>query len=67
MYEFLIQDEHGSILYVTEDKYHAKQIAAVMQMKLNKPIFVDCVPATLLDYMPIGLSDSIPEQRIDPY
>ena len=67
MYEWLIQDEHGSIVYVADDKYHAKQIADVMQMKTGKPYFVDCMLATLCDHIPLGLADSIPEQRVDPY
>lgn len=67
MYEFLIQDEHGNIVYVADDKYHAKQIADVMQMRTGKPYFVDCVLATLCDYTPLSLAESIPEQRLDPY
>jgi len=67
MYEYLIQDEHGSIVYVADDKYHAKQIADVMTMKTGKPHFVDCVLATLNDYMPLERTQTPPDQRSDPY
>lgn len=67
MYEYLIQDEHGSIVYVADDKYHAKQIADVMQMKTGKPYFVDCVLATLCDYTPLERTQSIPEQFVPDY
>jgi len=68
MYEYLIQDEHGKIVYVTEDRIHAKLLADVMQDKTGRPYFVDCMLATLCDHIPLPKSpESIPEQRLDPY
>ena len=67
MYEYLIQDEHGSIVYVTEDRIHAKLLADIMQDKTGKPYFVDCMLATLCDHIPLGRTESTPEQRLDPY
>lgn len=67
MYEYLIQDEHGSIVYVTEDRIHAKLLADIMQDKTGKPHFVDCMLATLCDHIPLERTQSIPEQQLDPY
>ena len=67
MYEYLIQDEHGSIVYVTEDRIHAKLLADIMQDKTGKPYFVDCVLATLCDYTPLTRTQSIPEQFVPDY
>ena len=66
MYEYLVQDEYGHIVYVADNKYHAKQIADVMQMKTGNPHFVDCVLATLCDYTPVNPFPAIPEQRLNP-
>ena len=67
MYEYLIQDEHGSIIYVADDKYHAKQIADVMTMKTGKLHFVDCVLATLCDHIPLTRTQSTPDQFVPDY
>ena len=67
MYQYLIIDEAGGIVYVADDKYHAKQIADVMQMKTGKPYFVDCVLATLCDYTPLTRTELIPEQFVPDY
>mgnify|MGYP003349570215 CR=1 FL=1 len=70
MYEYLIQDETGHIVYVADNKYHAKQLADVLQMRTGKPHFVDCMLAStndLCDYTPLTATQSIPEQRSSPY
>lgn len=66
MYEYLIMDEHGSIVYVTEDKIHAKLLADVMQDKTGKPYFVDCMLASLCDHVPLPSSINVPDQQLNP-
>ena len=71
MYEYLIQDEHGSIVYVDQDKHHAKTVADEMQRRTGKPYFVDCMLSSitgLCDHIPLPKrAESIPEQRLDPH
>ena len=68
MYEYLIQDEHGKIVFITEDRHHAKAVAEVLQDRHNKPYFVDCMLANtngLCDYMPISTVRDVPDRRED--
>ena len=71
MYQYLIIDEHGGIVYATEDRIHAKLLADVMQNKTGKPHFVDCMLTSVIglcDHIPLPKSaESIPQQRLDPY
>ncbi len=69
MYQYLIIDEAGSIVYAGEDKHHTKQLADVLSMRTGKPHFVDCMLTSV-----IGLCDHVslpkpidpPDQQLNP-
>ena len=68
MYQYIILDDTGSVVYADTDKHHTKQLADVLSMRTGKPHFVDCMLTTLCDHIPLPKSaESIPEQRLDPY
>lgn len=67
-YEYLIIDEAGGVVFVTEDKHHAKAVAEVMQQKSGKPYFVDIMLAGingLCDHQPLPKTTDVPDRR-DP-
>ena len=66
MYEYIIMDEHGSIVYADTDKHHTKAVADVMQQRTGRPYFVDCMLATLCDHTPINTIQNVPDQPINP-
>ena len=71
MYQYLIIDEAGAVVYADTDKHHTKQLADVLSMKTGKPHFVDCMLTSVIglcDHIPLPKSaESIPDQRSDPY
>ena len=69
MYEYLIQDETGHIVYVADNKYHAKQLADVLQMRTGKPHFVDCMLTSVIglcDHVSLPKAIDPPEQQLNP-
>lgn len=70
MYQYLIIDEAGGIVYADEDKHHTKALADELQRRTGKPFFVDCMLASvagLCDHIPLERTQSTPDQRSDPY
>ena len=66
MYQYLIIDEAGGIVYADTDKHHTKQLADVLSMRTGRPHFVDCILATLCAHIPVNTLPAIPEQRLNP-
>lgn len=70
MYQYMIINEAGSIIYADEDKHHVKALADEMQRRTGKTYFVDCMLSSVLglcDHVPLERTQSTPEQRLDPY
>lgn len=69
MYQYLILDEAGTVVYAGEDKHHTKQLADVLSMRTGKPHFVDCMLATtngLCDYTPLPSPVNVPDRKDEP-
>ena len=69
MYQYLILDEHGSVVYADTDRYHTKQLADVLSMRTGKPHFVDCMltsASNLCDYVSLPKSTDVPDRKDEP-
>ena len=69
MYQYLIIDEAGAIVYADTDKHHTKQLADVLSMRTGKPHFVDCMLTSVIglcDHVPLPKTIDPPEQQLNP-
>lgn len=51
MYQYIILDDTGSVVYADTDKHHTKQLADVLSMRTGKPHFVDCICGLYADHL----------------
>jgi hypothetical protein len=69
MYQYLIIDEAGSIVYAGEDKHHTKQLADVLSMRTGKPHFVDCMLTSVIglcDHVSLPKTIDVPDRKDEP-
>ena len=69
MYQYLIIDDKGGIVYADTDKHHTKQLADVLSMRTGKPHFVDCMLTSVIglcDHVPLPKTIDVPDQQLNP-
>ena len=66
MYQYIILDDTGAVVYADTDKHHTKQLADVLSMRTGRPHFVDVMLTTLCDHVPLPKAINVPDQQLNP-